>query len=93
MPLCLAQRYTFQVYGQAEGLTNLAPTVLLQDHTGFLWVGTQNGLFRYDGSRFVAFGTDDGLPSAEMASLFESPDGLLVAATAGGVVVAQQESL
>ncbi len=51
----LAQRYTFQLYGRAEGLTNLTPISVLQDRTGFLWVGTQNGLFRYDGSQFEAF--------------------------------------
>ncbi len=26
---------------------------LLQDHAGFIWVGTENGLFRYDGRNFV----------------------------------------
>ena len=46
LPVCSAQRYTFQLYGQLDGLSNLTPTSLLQDRTGFLWVGTQNGLFR-----------------------------------------------
>ena len=48
----LAQRYSFRHYGQSEGLKNLAIECLLQDETGFLWVGTQNGLFRLDGRRF-----------------------------------------
>jgi ligand-binding sensor domain-containing protein len=52
-PLC-AQRYNFKFYGQEERLQNLAVQAVLQDREGFLWVGTQNGLFRYDGSRFKA---------------------------------------
>ena len=81
---CLAQRYPFQMYGQGEGLTNLSATALAQDDTGFLWVGTQNGLFRYDGSRFDAFDTAQGLPSAEIVSIVDSAGSLLVA-TSGGV--------
>jgi len=80
---CLAQRYPFQMYGQAEGLTNLSATALAQDATGFLWVGTQNGLFRYDGSRFDVFDTAQGLPSSEIVSLADSGGTLLVATTRG----------
>jgi signal transduction histidine kinase/CheY-like chemotaxis protein/ligand-binding sensor domain-containing protein len=71
------------MYGQTEGLTNLSATALAQDDTGFLWVGTQNGLFRYDGSRFDAFDTAQGLPSAEIISIVDSGGSLLVATTGG----------
>ena len=74
------------MYGQAEGLTNLSATALAQDTTGFLWVGTQNGLFRYDGSRFDAFDTSKGLPASEVVSLADAGGSLLVATT-GGVVL------
>jgi signal transduction histidine kinase/ActR/RegA family two-component response regulator len=80
---CLAQRYTFQMYGQTEGLKNLSATALAQDTTGFLWVGTQNGLFRYDGSRFDAFNVAQGLPSSQIVSLVHSGSTLLVATTGG----------
>ena len=85
LQLCLAQRYTFQMYGQAEGLTNLNALALLQDSTGFLWVGTQNGLFRYDGTRFDSFGVAQGLPTSQVVSLQEAPGGGLLVATTGGV--------
>jgi signal transduction histidine kinase/CheY-like chemotaxis protein/ligand-binding sensor domain-containing protein len=71
------------MYGQAEGLTNLSATALAQDTAGFLWVGTQNGLFRYDGSRFNVFDTTQGLPSSEIVSLADSGGSLLVATTGG----------
>ena len=71
------------MYGQTEGLTNLSATALAQDDTGFLWVGTQNGLFRYDGSHFDAFDSAQGLPSAEIVSIVDSAGSLLVATTGG----------
>src|SRR5579864_2057047 len=83
-PLC-AQRYTYKFYGQEEGLQNLAVQAILQDREGFLWVGTQNGLFRYDGSRFKAFTKNDGLPEARIESLHEAADGTLWVGTEGGL--------
>ena len=80
-----AQRYNFKVYGEEEGLQNLAVQVVLQDRAGFLWVGTQNGLYRYDGSRFVAFGKTEGLPGARIESLHESIDGTLWVGTRVGL--------
>ena len=78
------------MYGQADGLTNLSATALAQDSTGFLWVGTQNGLFRYDGSRFDGFDVAQGLPSSQIVSLAGS-GGMLLAATTGGVVFFSHE--
>ena len=80
-----AQRYTFKFYGQEEGLQNLAVQVVLQDRQGFLWVGTQNGLFRYDGSQFKAFTKDDGLPGTRIESLQEAADGTLWVGTGSGL--------
>jgi len=80
-----AQRYNFKFYGQEEGLQNLAVQVVLQDRQGFLWVGTQNGLFRYDGSRFKAFTKDDGLPGVRIESLQEDVDGTLWVGTGTGL--------
>ena len=84
-PLVCAQRYALQLYGQPEGLTNLTPLSVLQDRAGFLWVGTQNGLFRYDGSRFEPFNIAQGLPASRVDSLYEEADGAIVAATPGGL--------
>ncbi len=80
-----AQRYNFKFYGQEQGLQNLAVQVVLQDREGFLWVGTQNGLFRYDGSRFKEFTKDDGLPAARIESLQEAADGTLWVGTGAGL--------
>src|SRR5579883_2397098 len=80
-----AQRYNFKFYGEEEGLQNLAIQVVIQDRAGFLWVGTQNGLYRYDGNRFTAFGKNEGLPGARIEALHESIDGTIWAGTRSGL--------
>ena len=80
-----AQRYSFKVYLREQGLTNFVVMALLQDETGFIWAGTQNGLFRYDGVRFRRFGVRDGLPSARIYSLHENSDGTLWVGTERGL--------
>lgn len=72
-----AQEFGFRYYGKEDGLTNLSAEDLLQDSQGFLWVGTDNGLFRYDGQRFTRFGMEDGLSGVAIAALAQTSDGTL----------------
>jgi signal transduction histidine kinase/ligand-binding sensor domain-containing protein/ActR/RegA family two-component response regulator len=85
VPAAFAQRYSFKYYGQEQGLSNLATECLFQDRAGYLWVGTQNGLFRYDGASFTRFGEGEGLPSASIEAMAETGDGVLWVATQAGV--------
>ncbi len=80
-----AQRYNFKFYGEEEGLLNLVVQVIRQDRAGFLWVGTQNGLYRYDGNRFTGFTKSDGLPGSRIESLYEAVDGTLWVGTGTGL--------
>ena len=54
----------FRTYGTEAGMGNLAAMRLAQDAAGFLWVATQDGVYRYDGNRFARFGLGEGLPSS-----------------------------
>jgi diguanylate cyclase (GGDEF)-like protein len=80
-----AQEYSFRSFGNAEGLTNLAVRQIYQDRVGFLWVSTENGIFRYDGDRFEAFGAAQGIPPISGASFGEAPDGSLLVGGAFGL--------
>ncbi len=80
-----AQQYSFRYYGAEDGLTNLAVKVLFQDRTGFLWVGSENGLFRYNGHRFERYGPGEGLPRAVVLSIGEAPDGSVLTGYRGGL--------
>ena len=75
--LC-AQEYNFRNFGINEGLSNLAVRQIYQDHVGFIWVSTENGIFRYDGERFESFGPEQGIPSTSGAAFGDAPDGSLL---------------
>ena len=80
--VCLAQQSSFRHYGAAEGLQNLATLSLAQDGRGFLWAGTEGGLYRYDGTRFRLMGAAEGLPcTTEVQALHVSKEGNLWANT------------
>lgn len=47
-----------------DGLSQNSVTALVQDHHGFLWIGTWDGLNRYDGYEFRVYHPDVGQPGA-----------------------------
>jgi ligand-binding sensor domain-containing protein len=81
--LAQAQQYSFRVYGLDQGLNNLAVKGLHQDPKGFLWVSTEDGIFRYDGERFQSFGV--GIPPSSGVAFGEAPDGSLLVGGAIGL--------
>jgi diguanylate cyclase (GGDEF)-like protein len=86
---CLAQRYSFREY--TEGLGNLNITCLGQDREGYLWVGTQNGIYRYDGSHFQRYGAPEGIPDRIIDTIFLSSDGTLWVGTTTGIYVLRHD--
>ncbi len=81
----LAQQYAFQYFGVEQGLTNLAVKKLFQDRTGFLWVGTEQGVFRYEGVKFREFTNNDGLKPGVSVSIGEAPDGTVLVGNGTGL--------
>ncbi|MDP4149630.1 MAG: two-component regulator propeller domain-containing protein [Bacteroidota bacterium] len=47
--------YSFRHISQLEGLVYNNVFTMFQDARGYVWIGTENGLQRYDGSRFVTY--------------------------------------
>ena len=90
--LLSAQRYSFKDYGQDDGLANLDVYCLMQDRAGFLWVGTENGLFRYDGHRFRVYGKRHGLPSSQIMALHQTANGEIWVGTYQGLARLRGES-
>src|ERR1700678_1067973 len=81
--VCLGQQYSFKDY--VDGLGNLSINCLLQDRSGFLWIGTESGLYQYDGSRFWQFGLKEGLPGVFVRALSLDRDGRLWVGTRDGL--------
>ena len=80
-------RYSFRTYGIQEGLGNISVLSMHQDREGFLWVGTEDGLYRFDGQAFQMFGTADGLPSSYIVETVEGGSGGLWVGTFAGLAV------
>ncbi|MCU6502647.1 diguanylate cyclase, partial [Rugamonas sp. A1-17] len=72
-----AQQLPLRSFGQADGLANLSVTALAQDLAGFLWVGTENGLYRFDGSRFLRYGRRQDAADTSVTALHVDPAGRL----------------
>jgi len=72
-----------------QGLSQSSVQVILQDHVGFVWLGTDEGLNRYDGYEFVVFRHDPqdpgSLPNETIWSLLEDRDHRLWVGTDRGL--------
>ena len=49
------KQYFFTHYNLKDGLASYDASSIIQDENGFLWIGTANGLQRFDGKRFLTF--------------------------------------
>ena len=49
------EQFRFTHIGIKQGLSNSSVNCFYQDHLGYMWIGTENGLNRYDGLRFRQF--------------------------------------
>ena len=78
--------YVLDTWQIEQGLPNNSVTSILQSQDGYLWMGTLNGLARFDGIRFVLFGDTDGLPNPRITCLLEDDSGVLWIGTESGVV-------
>lgn len=56
-----SQDYNFRNFTSSDGFTQSYVYSILQDERGYLWVGTENGLLRYNGFVFENFTTSDSL--------------------------------
>jgi signal transduction histidine kinase/CheY-like chemotaxis protein/ligand-binding sensor domain-containing protein len=80
--------FKFEKITQAQGLSQSSVNCILQDENGFLWLGTQDGLNRYDGYSFKEYRTNtndsNSISHNFISALKESAEGYLWIATLGG---------
>ncbi|TLX71675.1 response regulator [Labilibacter sediminis] len=77
----------FEHINRQAGLSNGSVTSIVQDTTGFIWVGTKNGLNRYDGNQFKVYHQKNSNISSNDISdlLIDSKSRMWVATSGGGV--------
>ncbi|MFN2576345.1 MAG: two-component regulator propeller domain-containing protein [Pyrinomonadaceae bacterium] len=84
--LAQAERLPLKTYTVADGLAHNEINKIVRDSRGFLWFCTADGLSRFDGYTFTNFGTDQGLPHANVTDLLETRSKEYWVATSGGLV-------
>ena len=86
-----AQQYSFRHYTPEDGLTNLAASALVRARNGDLWIGTDGGLYRFDGTSFTALDTQQGLPPDQVGGLALDPTDRLWVSLVRGLYVQEGE--
>jgi signal transduction histidine kinase/ligand-binding sensor domain-containing protein len=82
----IAQMY-HSAWTARDGLRGIVSS-LAQTEDGFLWVGTTEGLYRFDGMTFEAYKPETGnFPATGIRTLEAAPDGLWIGYLTGGVSV------
>jgi ligand-binding sensor domain-containing protein len=79
--VALTQR-TVRSWYQDDGLPSSSIASILQGSDGYLWIGTNVGLARFDGARFVELGRDE--VGGGITSLCETAGGAIWAGTVSG---------
>lgn len=69
--------FSFRCWQSEQGLPQDRVRALAQTLDGYIWVGTDDGIARFDGERFVSFGLPEGLPNSPVRTLFGDSRGSL----------------
>jgi ligand-binding sensor domain-containing protein/serine phosphatase RsbU (regulator of sigma subunit) len=75
--ISVAQNYFFDNFGIKQGLSEQKVYKLLQDSKDYIWLGTANGLSRFDGKKFENFTSRDNLASGGVISITEDSLGYI----------------
>jgi len=80
LSLCLAhssfsQEFSYTHYDISDGLAGSVIYCITQDADGFIWMGTETGVSRFDGTHFRNFSGTDGLPDIEILNMFGDSKG------------------
>jgi signal transduction histidine kinase/ligand-binding sensor domain-containing protein len=82
-----ARELPLRVFTTADGLNDNRVKRILSDSRGLLWVSTNSGINRFDGTHFESFGLSDGLPHPIINDLIETSGGDFWLASNGAGVV------
>jgi ligand-binding sensor domain-containing protein len=85
--------YNFRHIDQSDGLLHNEVLSITQDAKGFIWIGSVNGLQRFDGQRFVnyqdmVYGNNNKIISVE-SLYFDNKEGLWLS----GILKAVEENI
>src|SRR6058998_1212269 len=87
-PSTAITQYHQDVWSEGDGLPQGSVQAIIQARDGYLWIGTRDGLARFDGVKFTVFQTEKnpGLESNDIRALCEDRAGQLWIGTFNGGV-------
>jgi len=79
--------FTFRRFNVVNGLSNNYVLDIVQDGQGFIWIGTESGLNRFDGKNFTVFMENNSrlINNAIHTLLYDSDENMLWIGTKNGV--------
>jgi len=82
-------QFSLGIWGSAQGLPQNSVEAVVQTRDGYLWLGTQEGLARFDGVRFRIFdsGNTAAFTDNHVSAILEARDGTLWVGTFGGGLI------
>jgi signal transduction histidine kinase/ligand-binding sensor domain-containing protein/DNA-binding response OmpR family regulator len=87
-------QYSIKIWNMEAGLPGNSVYAVRQTQEGYLWIGTQNGLVRFDGIDFELF-TRDKIPQLKdniVRALYQDRNGTLwIGTTSGGLTLFKEE--
>jgi ligand-binding sensor domain-containing protein/serine phosphatase RsbU (regulator of sigma subunit) len=70
-----AQKYFFDNYGVKQGLSEQKVYTIFQDSRDYIWLGTANGVSRFDGRKFENFTSRNGLATGGVKCIRQDSKG------------------
>jgi sensor histidine kinase YesM len=64
-------------YTNKDGLISNTAYCVLQDRMGYIWVGTQQGISRFNGYDFINYGVHDGLTDPEISHIIQDTNDVI----------------
>lgn len=84
----------FQSYSLLKKNGQIKVNVIFQDRVGYIWFGTNSGLFKFNGATYKNFTTTNGLPENSVTALAEDSLGRLWIGHQTGVIsILEKESI
>ncbi|MCK4763638.1 MAG: helix-turn-helix domain-containing protein [Candidatus Aminicenantes bacterium] len=92
-PVTALDKYSNRIWTRKGGLPQDTVYAVTQDQNGYIWIGTDDGLVRFDGINFKIFNkrSTRAIRNNSITALFTSRDGTLWIGTFGGGVTVYKE--
>ena len=83
-----AQQYYFDSYSVKDGLAQSKIYSIIQDHEGYIWLGTESGASQFDGIQFNNYTSDDSLAENGVRTVFmDSKNRIWFGHSGGGISI------